>query len=89
MLRHGAKCLFIVFTATLTISNGGLDSIDGDAASQESFDIQASLKKKKKFTGELPQLVEHGVLCMSDSAQPAELPQLVEPSLEHRVLCLE
>ena len=65
MLRHGAKCLFVVFTATLTISNGGLDSLDGDAASQESFDIQASLKKKKKFTGEL-----------------------VEPSLEHRVLCL-
>ena len=28
------------------------------------------------------------MLCMCDSAQPAELPQLVEPSLEHRVLCL-
>ena len=25
---------------------------------------------------------------MSDSAQPAELAQLVEPSLEHRVLCM-
>ena len=25
---------------------------------------------------------------MSDLAQPAELPQLVDPSLEHRVLCL-
>jgi protein tyrosine phosphatase len=45
-----------VKTPTLTISNGGLDSIDGDAASQESFDIQASLKKKKKFTGSLDQL---------------------------------
>ena len=28
------------------------------------------------------------LLRMSDSARPAELPQLVEPSLEHRVLCL-
>ena len=49
---------FFVFKATLTLTNGGLDSTDGDAASQESFDLQASLKKKKKFTGELPQLVE-------------------------------
>ena len=49
-------CLFsLSLTATLTLTNGGLDAIDGDTGSQESFDVQASLKKKKKFTGELPQ----------------------------------
>ena len=65
-MLHKKVYFFSVLSATLTLTNGGLD--DGDTGSQESFDIQASLKKKKKFTGELP--------------------QLVEPSLEHRVLCL-
>ena len=40
------------YSATLTLTNGGLD---GDTGSQESFDMRASLNKKKKFTGELPQ----------------------------------